>query len=289
VPEGDTLHRAAKNLSRAMVGRRVMLFESEYAHVKVAADNHPLVGETVERVTAVGKHLLMRFSNGYTLRTHMRMNGSWHIYRDGEKWQRPRSALRLHLVVENSLSLRSGERVGERGSFEIVGFDIPVAELVDDRQLARGEVGKLGPDLLSEDFDLDAALTRLRPLGAQPIGELLLNQRVASGIGNVYKSEVCFLCGVRPDRRGADVTDDELRNVYVTAQKLMRLNVATGSDDGINTYFGLRRTTRANDPSQSLWVYGRGGEPCRKCQTPISFFKQGLGARSTYFCPTCQR
>jgi endonuclease VIII len=292
VPEGDTLHRAAKNLSRAMVGMKVTLFESEYAHLKVAADNHPIVGETVESVTAIGKHLLMRFSNGFTLRTHMRMNGSWHIYREGEKWQRPRSALRLRLIVENSLSLHSvhsGERAGERGSFEIVGFDIPVAELVNDRQLARGEVGKLGPDLLSDDFDLDAAITRLRALDAQPIGELLLNQRVASGIGNVYKSEVCFLCGVRPDRRGADVTDEELRNLYATAQKLMHLNVATGGDEGINTYFGLRRTTRANDPSQNLWVYGREGEPCRKCQTPIQFFKQGLGARSTYFCPTCQR
>ncbi|MBK7863859.1 MAG: Fpg/Nei family DNA glycosylase [Archangiaceae bacterium] len=275
MPEGDTLLRAAKTLQLALSGKRVVGFESRYANVAVAAENHPLVGETVEKVESVGKHLLIRFSNGYTLRTHMRMNGSWHVYRRSERWKRPNSAMRLLLRTDD---------------FEAVAFDVPVAELVDDKQLQRGEVGKLGPDLLGDGpLDVDEVIARLRRSGPQPIGELLLDQRVAAGIGNVYKSEVLFLCGVRPDRRGPEVPDEKLRELYATAEKLMRLNVAVGSDDGIQTYLGLRRTTRSSDPSQRLWVYGRQGEPCRKCRTPIAFFKQGLGARSTYFCPTCQR
>ncbi|MBL8949598.1 MAG: Fpg/Nei family DNA glycosylase [Myxococcaceae bacterium] len=275
MPEGDTLYRAAKTLQLALGGKRVVELISEYAHVAVAVENHPVAGETVEEVSAVGKHLLMRFSHGYTLRTHMRMNGSWHLYRPGERWKRPKSAMRLVLRTAD---------------FEAVAFDVPVAELVDDKQLARGELGRLGPDLLNDDpFDVDEAVARLRAKGPQPIGELLLNQRVAAGMGNVYKSEVLFMCGVRPDRRGPDVSDAELRELWATAQQLMRANVQVGSDEGITTYFGLRRTTRAQDPSQRLWVYGREGEPCRKCGALVKFFKQGLGARSTYFCERCQR
>lgn len=275
MPEGDTLHRAAKTLNLALAGKKVVGFETEYATVAVAVENHPLVGETVEEVRAAGKHLLMRFSHGYTLRTHLRMNGTWHIYRRGERWKRPRSAMRLVLRTEE---------------YEAVGFDVPVAELVTEKQLLRGEVGKLGPNVLGDGpFDVEQAIARLRERGSQPIGELLLNQRVAAGLGNVYKSEVLFLCGVRPDRRGAEVSDEELREVFATAQKLMRANVRVGSDQGITTYFGLRRTTRAGDASQRLWVYGREGEPCRKCKAPVQYFKQGLGARGTYFCPACQR
>lgn len=274
MPEGDTLHRAAKTLQLALGGKRVTHFHSEYAHVAVAAENRPVEGETVEEVRAAGKHLLMRFSNGLTLRTHMRMNGSWHLYRPGERWKRPRSAMRLLLRTED---------------YEAVAFSVPVAELVTERQLQRGDVGRLGPDLLGDDFDVEEAIARLRERGRQPIGELLLNQRVSAGIGNVYKSETLFLAGVRPDRLGADVTDEELRSLFETAGTLMKANVRVGSDEGITTYFGYRRTTRAGDPSQRLWVYGRAGEPCRKCGGPIAFVKQGLGARSTYFCPSCQR
>lgn len=273
MPEGDTLHRAAKTLHRALAGTEVTQFESAYAHVAVAAENHPVVGATVDDVVAVGKHLVMHLSTGYALRSHMRMNGSWHLYRHGERWRRPRAAMRLRLCTER---------------FEVVGFDVPDAELVSERQLRRGVVGRLGPDLLAPDFDLSAAIARLRQRAAQPIGELLLNQQIACGIGNVYKSEVCFVCGVLPQRRGNELSDEQLKTLYETARQLMQANVQVGSDEGIVTYSGLRRTTRAADPSQRLWVYGRGGEPCRRCRAKVQTFKQGLAARSTYFCPGCQ-
>lgn len=253
MPEGDTLHRAAKTLHLALAGKRVVGFESEIATVRTAAQNKPLVGETVVGVSAVGKHLLMELSNGVTLRTHMRMNGSWHIYRRGERWKRPRSSMRIVLQTED---------------LEAVAFDVPAAELVTAKQLARGDVGKLGPDVLGETFDVDAAIARLRALGPQPIGELLLNQRVAAGIGNIWKSESLYRCGVRPDRRGPDVSDAELREIFAAARKLMSASV------------------RGSRPR--FEVYEREGEPCRKCDTPIAYFKQGLGARATYFCPSCQ-
>ena len=273
MPEGDTLFRAAKTLQLALQHKRVTEFDSAYAHVSVAAENHPVIGTTVHDVSAAGKHLLMRFSSGFILRTHMRMNGSWHLYRPGEKWKMPRSSMRLLLTVPD---------------FVAVAFNVPVAELITEKQLLRGDVGKLGSDLLTEGFDVEQVIPRLRERGTQPIGELLLNQRVAAGIGNVYKSEVLFLCGVHPATKGQSVSDDTIRALYSTAGTLMRANVAVGSDEGIATYFGYRRTTRANDPSQRLWVYGRQGEPCRRCGTGVAFFKQGLGARSTYFCPSCQ-
>ena len=274
MPEGDTLFRAAKTLKLALVNKPVTHFVSAYAHVQAIAEDHPVVGCTITDVSAAGKHLLMQFSNSFTLRTHMRMNGSWHLYRPGEKWKLPQHTMRLRLEVPD---------------FVAVGFNVPVAELVTEKQLLRGDVGKLGSDLLTDTFDVTSALHRLRERNTQPIGELLLNQRVAAGIGNVYKSETLFLCGIRPDRRGDTVSDDEVKHLYATAAELMRANVRVGSDEGITTYFGYRRTTRANDPSQRLWVYGRGGDACRKCGTAVAFFKQGLGARSTYFCPSCQR
>lgn len=273
MPEGDTILRTAKTLAKALVGHAVTRFESAYAQPSAAADQAPLEGQTVSAVRAQGKHVLMDFSGGLTLRTHMRMNGSWHLYRPGERWQRPRRAMRV-LV--------------ETGAFVAVGFDVPVVELLSGAQLARHPaLTKLGPDLLAPDFDEAEAVRRMEAQGARELGEVLLDQKVCAGIGNEYKSEVLFLCGLDPRRKQSELSPAQRLALYRTARKLMLANVAIGGEGPV-TYNGLRRTTRREDPSARAWVYGRSGQPCRTCGTRIAFFKQGEGARSTYACPRCQ-
>jgi len=275
VPEGDTIFRAARTLHKALSGKTVTRFETVLALLARVDDQSPIAGRRIEEVRAAGKHLLFEFSGDLFLRTHMRMSGSWHIYRIGERWQRPRRDMRI--VVETA-------------DFAAVGFSIPVAELIDRRALERhDELRRLGPDLLGSEIDEQEIIRRIRERNQKPIGELLLNQRVAAGIGNVYKNEVLFLCGVHPHTIAAQITDDQIRGLFATAATLMRANVRDGTPQAITTYTGLRRTTHRSDPSSRLWVYSRGGEPCRKCGTPIEFSKDGDDARVTYWCPSCQR
>jgi len=274
VPEGDTIFRAARTLHRALAGHAVVRFESVFPALTRVHEDHPLTGQTIESVTAAGKHLLMRFSGGRVLRTHMRMNGSWHIYRPGERWQRPRRDMRIVVATD---------------SFEAVGFNVPVAELLDERGMARqDDLRTMGPDLLGAQFDEDDALRRFRERGDREIGDALLNQRIVAGAGNVYKSEVLFLCRVDPFAQVATIDDDTLRQIVRTARKYMRANVVDPRG-GIVTYTGYRRTTRRADPGERLYVYGRARQPCRTCGTRIRVRAQGANARLTYWCPECQR
>jgi endonuclease-8 len=277
MPEGDTIHRAAATLARALVGRTVTRFETGYAQLARVDDDAPIAGRTVDDVRAVGKHLLMTFSGGLTLRTHMRMNGSWHVYRPGERWQRPRRAMRVLI---------------ETDAYVAVGFDVPVAEFLDDDELVRSRElrRRAEPTVPAPARSLvdPGIVPRARRIPDRPIGDVLLDQTVAAGVGNVYRCEVLFLCGVHPDRSVASLSDDALARLYATAEKLLRANVAPGSPAGIRTYAGLRRTTGRANPGERLWVYGRGGKPCRRCGTPIAFARRGPHARVTYFCSRCQ-
>ena len=274
MPEGDTIFRAAATLQRALAGKRVERFESVFPALTRIHDDHPFTGATIENVRAHGKHLLMQFSNGFVLRTHMRMNGSWHIYRPGEPWQRARSRMRVLVGTTE---------------FEAVGFDIPVAEFIKTRAIGKhAELSRLGPDVLAPEFDRAEAIRRLRERAALEIAEALLNQRVLAGLGNVYKSEVLFLCGVHPFARVDTVGPGQIECLVDTGRKLLLANVS-GAMAPMTTYVGLRRTTSRSDPSERLWVYGRARLPCRKCGTAIELRKQGQGARLTYWCPTCQR
>jgi endonuclease-8 len=273
VPEGDTIFRAARTLHRALAGKAVVRFESVLPHLTRVHDDTPLTGRIVEEVRAAGKHLLMQFSGDLLLRTHMRMNGSWHIYRQGEPWQRPRRAMRI--VVGTA-------------DFDAVGFDIPVAEMVRGADLRRHEeLRKLGPDLLGEVFDADEAVRRIRARGSGEVADVLLNQRVLAGIGNVYKSEVLFACGVSPFAPVASLSDEQVNCLVATARRFLQANV-TDHLAPMTTYTGFRRTTRRADPKERLWVYGRAGDPCRTCGAPIRIRAQGRDARLTYWCPTCQ-
>jgi endonuclease VIII len=273
MPEGDTIFRAARTLHRVLAGKTIVGFESVIPALTRVHDDQPVTGRTIERVEAIGKHILMRFSGSLILRTHMRMNGSWHIYRRGETWQRPRRDMRIVVATDD---------------FEAVAFTVPVAEFLGERDLARhAALTQLGPDLLADAFDAAEAVARMRARGAEPIAEVLLNQRVLAGIGNVYKSEVLFACGVHPFAAVSMLADETLEALVTTARRLLRLNVTAGVAP-MTTYGGLRRTTGRGDPRARLWVYGRARQPCRRCGTPVRARKHGLDARLTYWCPRCQ-
>ena len=273
MPEGDTIYRAARPLNTALAGQQVMRFETGLAQLAQIDRDEPLAGRTVERVAAAGKHLLMTFSQELVLRTHMRMNGSWHIYRHGERWQMPPRAMRIRI---------------DTADWVAVAFNVHVAEFVRATALSRHRpVATLGPDLLGE-FDSARALTSIRARPARPLHEVLLDQRVMAGIGNVYKSELLFLSHLHPDTPAAAVSDEQLLALMALAQKLLRANVAVSSGQGIETYRGLRQTTGRLNPEDRLWVYSRGGRPCRRCGTAITSRKDGDDARVTYWCPRCQ-
>jgi endonuclease-8 len=327
MPEGDTIFRAARTLHRALAGHVVTRFDTAYAPLARVHDDTPITGRTIEAVEAHGKHMVIRFSGfagdvtgsdalspaasggpsgarlpvadapsriGRTtapdsvlairhahagrvggawrgplvLRTHMRMHGSWHIYRPGERWQRPAREMRVLVAT---------------AAFVAVGFNVPDAEFARAADVgARDAIAELGPDLLAPDFDASEAVRRLQARGAVTIAEALLDQRALAGIGNVFKSEVLFEGGVAPFSPVATVAPDRLAGLVAIARRQLAANVIAA-----RTGHG-RRTTGRLAPSEGLWVYGRGGRPCRRCGTTIAFAKQGLGARPTYWCPTCQ-
>jgi len=274
MPEGDTIHRTAATLQRAIGGQVVTRFESMLPKLTRVDADAPLSGRTVERVESRGKHLLIWFSGDLVLRTHMRMNGSWHIYRPGERWQRPRRDMRI--VIETA-------------TMHAVAFTVPVAEFLTSRELLDHDlVAELGPDPLSDTFRADDAIARMQSQGDTDIADVLLDQRVIAGIGNVFKSEVLFGARINPFAPVSQLTREQLQAIVDVATRFMRANVGAAASGSIATYGGMRRTTGRADPSARLWVYGRGGQPCRRCGTPISRQKQGPYARSTYWCARCQ-
>jgi endonuclease-8 len=272
MPEGDTIFRAARTLHRALAGSQVTRFESAFPALTRVDVDRPLAGRTIEAVSARGKHLLMQFSGDLVLRTHLRMHGSWHIYRPGERWQRPAGDMRI--VVETR-------------DFVAVGFNVPIAEFLTARDISRHkELQALGPDLLAPELDAAEVLQRMRAHNGEAMSEALLNQRILAGIGNVFKSEILFLQGINPFRLVGTLSDAQLTGVIEESRRQLRANVLTRSQS-LSGAFG-RRTTRSLDPRATLWVYSRGGQPCRKCGTMISSRKTGLDARPTYWCPRCQ-
>jgi endonuclease-8 len=272
MPEGDTIFRAARTLHRALAGQTIMRFDTALAPLAQVDRDRPIAGRVVEKVEAVGKHCLMHFSGELILRTHMRMNGSWHIYRPGEPWYLPAHAMRILL---------------ETSDWVAVAFNVYSAEFIrSDRLDHHRTLATLGPDLLG-DFDRDRTLALVRQNDTRPVHDVLLDQRVMAGIGNVYKSEIMFLSRVHPDTPAAALDDSAWREMMALAQQLLKANVADGVGQ-IVTYRGLRRTTGRMNPADRLWVYSRGGQPCRRCGTRIAIRKDGDDARVTYWCPRCQ-
>jgi endonuclease-8 len=274
MPEGDTIFRSARTLNIALAGQPVTSFESVLPRLSRVDVDHGVVGRTVEKVEARGKWLLMYFSGDLILLSHMLMSGSWHIYRPGETWQRMRYDMRVAVGTSRILA---------------VAFNVPVAEFHTAETLARREgFNSVGPSLLDEQFDEAEIITRLRSRPELEIGVSLLTQSLLSGIGNVYKSETCFACGINPFRQVAALTDEELKCLVSQARKFMLANIAESSGAAIVTYIPMRRTTGRTNPSERLWVYRRTGEPCRRCGSAIVSRKQGFDARTSFWCPQCQ-
>jgi endonuclease-8 len=278
MPEGDTIYRAARALQRAIGGKVVTGFETALAKLARVEDESTLVGRMVEKVESRGKWCLIFFSGDLILVTHMLMSGSWHLYRTGERWRMARG--RMRIVIRTA-------------DWEAVGFDVPVAEFYTARSLERSsQVPKLGPDILSESFTVAGGVARLAAYRREnpdaEIAVVLLNQQVLAGLGNVYKSEVAFAAGVNPFRAMRTITPHEMETMVDFAQRYMKANVVDGKGDGIVTYSGNRRTTHAMDREERLWVYRREGHECRRCGAAVMVRKQGVQARSTYWCPECQ-
>jgi endonuclease-8 len=273
MPEGDTLHRTADGLRPYLVGRPVTAARANGPGPIPQVER--LVGSTVTEVESVGKNLLIRFDDGLELRTHLRMNGSWHRYRPGERWRRPPIRARLVLEVPGAVA---------------VCFDAPVVELLETRaERLHPALGPLGPDLLHGDFGPRSpaaaeVVRRLRdPLRVdRAIAEALLDQRALAGIGNVYKSEVLFLRSVDPFLVVHDLSDDDLLGLIGEARRVMLENVDRSRSERVTT--GAAR--RAVGP---LWVYARAGRPCRRCGSTIRSERHGDLPRLTYWCPRCQR
>lgn len=253
MPEGDTLVRVADGLRPYLLGRTVTAASARTPGPQA----HRLVGATVTGVEAKGKNLLIRFDNGLEIRTHLRMQGSWHRYRPGERWRRPPARARLVIEVPGSVA---------------VCFDAPTVELFEQRTEAlHPSLSRLGPDLLKEPVDIDEALRRLRhpSRAASPIAVALLDQRALAGIGNEVKNEVLWQARRSPFAPVRDLDDAALRDLIDRARVVLRQGAATGD--------------------RPRHVYRRSGRPCPRCGAIIRVEHQGADLpRLTFWCPRCQ-
>ncbi len=258
MPEGDTIHRVADRLRPALAGQVLERFEAARA-----VGPRPRTGVTVDTVEAKGKHLLIGFSDGVVLHTHLRMTGTWHLYRSGSRWRLPAHLARAVVGV---------------AGWEAVCFKAPVVDLYRQPPAHHPQPHHhLGPDHCRVDPPIEEVVERLaaRADADSEIGPLLLDQQVAAGIGNVFKSEVLWACRVNPFALVRDLDQDTRRRLVTTAARQLRANV---------TLPGERSTL----PGGGLAVYGRRGQPCRRCGTPIDRRLQGEDPRVTYWCPVCQ-
>ena len=259
MPEGDTVWLAGQRLHETLAGD--VLVRSDFRVPSLATVD--LAGTTVLEVVPRGKHLLTRLSDGRTLHTHFRMDGSWHLYRPGDRWTGgPEWQVRAVL---------------ETASWQAVGYRLPVVDLLATEDEG-SVVGRLGPDVLGPDWDAGEAVRRLLAAPDAEIGMALLDQRNLAGLGNLYRCEVLFLQGLTPWVRVADVPD-----LPALVDKGRRLLLANRGRWEQSTTGSLRY-------GEMHWVFERGGRPCRRCGTRIASAEQGAApyARLTYWCPRCQ-
>ena len=260
MPEGDTVFRTARLLTAALGAST--LVSAEVRHPRYATVD--LVGRTVLEVASVGKHLFVRFDEGLSLHNHLRMDGGWRISAPGERWRAPAHQVRVVLATARRVAI--GVRL----------HDLALVRTERETEL----VGRLGPDLLGAGWSEESAAEATRRLAAVPgreLGLALLDQTIMAGIGNVYRSELCFLLGVSPWVAVVDV--DAARAVGLARELLLR-----------NATAAVRNTTGDRRPGRQLWVYGRAGRSCFRCGTPVRSAEQGteIPPRVAWFCPKCQ-
>lgn len=272
MPEGDSVHHAARRVHEALAGRT--LDRAELRVPRFAAVD--LRGRTVERARARGKNLFVDVGpdvdgrDPVTLHIHLKMEGRIRVHRAGERWRFPSHTARL--------VLSAGGRDGMPGA-EVVGTELGQLRALTSSE-ADNAVAPLGPDLLGDDWDPAEAVRRIADQPDRTIGETLLDQRVLAGIGTIYRAEVCFLRGLDPRRPVGDV--ENLRGVVDLARRLLVANVDRAT----------RATTGDTRGGRRLWVYGRDGRPCWRCGTLVETFRLGGGEdsldRVAYRCPSCQ-
>lgn len=257
MPEGDTVFHTAASLRETLAGRTLTRCDvrvPQYATVDLS-------GQVVDEVISRGKHLFLRVGAA-SIHSHLKMDGSWRVFRTGRT---PRPDYKIRILLE-------------AGDIAAAGIDLGVLEILD-RDHDMDAVAHLGPDLLGPDWDADRAAANLAAEPARPIAAALLDQRVMAGVGNVYCNELCFLFGRLPASPVSTLTDP--RRVATKARDMLWANRLRWT----------RTTTGNTRPNQQLWVYGRAGEPCRRCGTPIARSGQSepTGERVSYWCPSCQR
>jgi endonuclease-8 len=258
VPEGDTVYLTARTLDSALRGAtltRCDIRVPAYATVD-------LTGQPVHEVVSRGKHLLIRVGEA-SIHSHLKMEGSWHLYRHGSRWLRP--AFQARAILETT-------------DWVAVGFELGILEVLPIGREAE-ELGYLGPDLLGADWDAAEAVRRLREHPDRPIAVALADQRNLAGLGNEYVNELCFLRGVLPTRPVGEVAD--LPAMIDLAHRLIHANKDRSE----------RITTGNARRGMQAWVFSRDGQPCRRCGTRIQRGRLGrneLELRDTYWCPRCQ-
>lgn len=260
MPEGDTVYRVAKKMNAALAGHE--LTRSDFRVPQLATVD--LAGTTLLEVASRGKHILHRFSNEWTLHSHLRMDGDWHV----------RAASFNERTVRNSYEIRTVLRTAAATA---VGWRLPVLELVRTREEEK-VVGYLGPDLLGPDWDAEEALRRLLAQPDLTAADALMEQRIMAGVGNVFKNELLFLRGIHPDAPVRAIKDPEA--LIALSRKLLVANKDRT----------LRVTTGDTRPGRNVWVYGKARQPCPRCGTRLQPHKHGPATeqRTTAFCPRCQ-
>jgi len=257
MPEGDTVWLSAKNLNEALAGSVLTRCD-----IRVPAfATVDLSGDVIDEVASRGKHLLMRIGDR-TIHSHLKMEGSWHLYRPGSSWKRPEWQARAILGTADWVA---------------VGFSLGTLEVIE-REAEEDVVGHLGPDLLGPDWDAELAAERLLRDPEVPVFVAILEQRNYAGIGNEYANELCFLIGAHPTKPIGEV--DVPRLVQLSYRVIHA-----------NKERAIRSTTGDLRPKQTSWVYGRKGQPCRRCGTRIRQGELGpteLIQRVVYWCPRCQ-
>jgi endonuclease-8 len=263
MPEGHTIHRAARRLRSVLQDQPLDRVVARGPHLVVAKAEQRLLGTTVTGVEARGKHLLVHVDAGWSIHSHLRMDGTWQLYRRGERWRKARKRAWLQLGA---------------GDWDAVNFDGPILELHRTQDLQHERVlVELGPDVLAEPFDEREYLRRMRANGGREVGDAVMQQRIVAGIGNIYKAESLFLAGIDPWRRVEELDDSELIVIREVATRIML--------DGV---LDARAITFNGPGPPGKWAYGRPGRPCRRCGSPIRSAPQGEDQRTTFWCERCQ-
>lgn len=255
MPEGDSVAKNASRLRPVLEDREVLSVYGTAPSLRANATR--LEGRRVEQIRTMGKHLIIDFEGGYSVRVHLGMSGRWAV------------------ITSDRIVPGSARLALTTGTHHAVCFAAPTVDVDRTPRIDR-ELTQLGPDLLDEGFDPAEFVHRARTRDHRAIADVLIDQRVVAGIGNVYKSELLFLTGLHPDKLIADVSDERLLEIARRAERLLKLNLRPGA----------RSTTGERTRGRETWVYDRSGKPCRRCAAPIESKRHG--DRVTFWCPRCQ-